>query len=153
MNIISWGGNKIMSNKHDKSMITRRDLIIKSLETGGLALGMCAAGQLRFLLPDISNSCAANTRLPNFIIIYCDDLGYGDLGCYGSRAILTPNIDRMAADNSQMCHSNIFFTLFINDGHAFDPFFITWEFFPHLIQEMIIDLKYYFQVSRQQIGK
>lgn len=34
---------------------------------------------------------------PNFIIINADDLGYGDLACYGSRAIKTPNIDRMAA--------------------------------------------------------
>ncbi|HPK46128.1 MAG TPA: sulfatase-like hydrolase/transferase, partial [Spirochaetota bacterium] len=34
--------------------------------------------------------------LPNIIIILADDMGYGDLGCYGSRAINTPNIDRLA---------------------------------------------------------
>jgi arylsulfatase A len=34
----------------------------------------------------------------NFVIIYCDDLGYGDLGCFGATDILTPNIDRMASD-------------------------------------------------------
>ncbi|GAB2542308.1 arylsulfatase A-like enzyme [Gracilibacillus alcaliphilus] len=35
---------------------------------------------------------------PNFIIFYCDDLGYGDLGCYGSDEIKTPNIDQLASD-------------------------------------------------------
>ncbi|GAB2564120.1 sulfatase-like hydrolase/transferase [Gracilibacillus alcaliphilus] len=33
---------------------------------------------------------------PNFIIIYADDLGYGDLGCYGSQNIKTPHIDSIA---------------------------------------------------------
>ena len=35
---------------------------------------------------------------PNIIFIMADDLGYGDLGCYGQRQILTPNIDRLAVD-------------------------------------------------------
>jgi arylsulfatase/arylsulfatase A len=35
---------------------------------------------------------------PSFVIILCDDLGYGDLGCYGSTTIRTPNVDRMAAE-------------------------------------------------------
>ncbi|MDY7396322.1 arylsulfatase [Aureibaculum sp. 2210JD6-5] len=33
---------------------------------------------------------------PNIIIIYADDLGYGDLGCYGAKGVETPNIDRLA---------------------------------------------------------
>ena len=33
---------------------------------------------------------------PNFVIIFCDDLGYGDVGCFGASDISTPHIDGMA---------------------------------------------------------
>ncbi|MEM9825011.1 MAG: sulfatase [Planctomycetota bacterium] len=33
---------------------------------------------------------------PNFVVIFCDDLGYGDLSCYGHPTIQTPNLDQMA---------------------------------------------------------
>lgn len=37
-------------------------------------------------------------KRPNVIIFYCDDLGYGDLGCYGSDAMKTPHLDRLAGE-------------------------------------------------------
>jgi arylsulfatase A-like enzyme len=41
---------------------------------------------------------AGKSQPPNVIIIFADDLGYGDLGCYGHPTISTPNLDRMAAE-------------------------------------------------------
>jgi len=38
---------------------------------------------------------------PNVVLILCDDLGYGDIGCYGSKAVKTPNIDRMAQSGAR----------------------------------------------------
>ena len=42
--------------------------------------------------------CAAPAPKPNVIVIFTDDQGYGDLGCYGSPNIETPNIDRLASE-------------------------------------------------------
>ena len=45
-----------------------------------------------------SRAAQAQRRGPNIIWIMADDLGYGDLGCYGQEKIQTPNIDRLAAE-------------------------------------------------------
>ncbi|GAB5404019.1 MAG: arylsulfatase [Aureliella sp.] len=42
------------------------------------------------------------SRRPNLIYIMADDLGYGDLGCYGQERIITPNIDRLAAEGMKL---------------------------------------------------
>lgn len=41
---------------------------------------------------------ASMVRPPNFVVIFCDDLGYGDLSCYGNKAFSTPHLDRMAKE-------------------------------------------------------
>ncbi len=46
----------------------------------------------------VSGKALAANPQPNIVFILADDLGYGDLGCYGQPIIQTPNLDRMAAE-------------------------------------------------------
>jgi arylsulfatase A len=49
-----------------------------------------------------STAWAADTeRPPNFIVIFADDLGYGDLGCFGHPTISTPQLDRLASEGQR----------------------------------------------------
>jgi len=41
-------------------------------------------------------------KQPNFIIIFTDDMGYGDLGCFGNKLNSTPNIDRLAEEGIRL---------------------------------------------------
>ena len=50
------------------------------------------------LAPAIAN---AQGQKPNIIFVLCDDMGWGDLACYGQQYISTPNIDRLAAQGMQ----------------------------------------------------
>src|SRR3954465_3804656 len=42
---------------------------------------------------------------PNVVFILADDLGWGDLGCYGQTKIRTPNIDRLAKEGMRLPHA------------------------------------------------
>ncbi len=46
----------------------------------------------------VSPEAAAQERLPNIVLMYVDNLGYGDLGCYGNPDIRSPRIDRLAQE-------------------------------------------------------
>tara|TARA_R110002096_G_scaffold212352_8_gene399842 strand:- start:3418 stop:4803 length:1386 start_codon:yes stop_codon:yes gene_type:complete len=45
---------------------------------------------------------AAGERKPNFIIIFTDDQGYGDLSCFGGKHVNTPRLDQMAAEGAKL---------------------------------------------------
>ena len=58
-----------------------------------------SATQLVYVLSlALTPLCHAAETPPNVVLIFADDLGYGDLGCYGATKVQTPNIDRLAAE-------------------------------------------------------
>src|SRR5262245_21380509 len=50
----------------------------------------------------LSAPVAAGEPLPNLVLLFADDLGYGDLGCAGHPTIRTPHLDRLAAQGLRM---------------------------------------------------
>ena len=50
---------------------------------------------------------ATAAEKPNIVLIYIDDLGYGDVGCYGCPDIPTPNIDQLATEGVRCTASYI----------------------------------------------
>jgi arylsulfatase A len=71
---------------------------------------------LVFLLCSCGEKSNTSTvsALPNIVFIFADDLGYGDLGCFGATAIATPNIDRIATEG-------IKFTSFLSASPVCSP--------------------------------
>jgi arylsulfatase A-like enzyme len=55
-------------------------------------------GLILAIAPLVAAYPAEPASRPNFVFILADDLGYGDLGCYGQQRILTPALDRLAAE-------------------------------------------------------
>ena len=63
-----------------------------------LLIGMALVVLCALAVADASAEGAALPRLPSIVFVLADDLGFGDLGCYGQKKIRTPNLDRLAAE-------------------------------------------------------
>lgn len=78
------------------------------LRMAGVSVGTLAIGTWVRMVQ------GAAVQRPNFIFIFADDLGWGDLSCYGNRQIRTPNLDRLAKQGT-------LFTQFYVNGSVCSP--------------------------------
>src|SRR5215471_21211026 len=79
-----------MCNKN-QPVRTEQSNQISTVTAGGILVNFVIIAAFAF------NTATAQTK-PNIIFIQADDLGYGDLSCYGQRKFKTPNVDRLAAE-------------------------------------------------------
>ena len=79
--------------------VSRRKFM-QSAAAGAAAIGLARAGIAA------EAEAGAGTR-PNIVFVMVDDMGYANLGCYGSKAVRTPNLDRMASEGMRFtdCYS------------------------------------------------
>jgi len=77
----------MICNQHEKMKRTRREF-----------LKIAGVGLTDLTLLSQLTSCGKVRKKPNIILILADDLGYGELGCYGQKIIQTPHIDQLAAE-------------------------------------------------------
>ncbi|QDT07866.1 Arylsulfatase [Rubripirellula lacrimiformis] len=83
-------------------MISCRSKFLHDLATSAVGCGMA----LMFVLGAIGTARGADqaSDRPNIVFILADDLGYGELGCYGQQKIRTPHIDSLARDGMTFLH-------------------------------------------------
>jgi arylsulfatase A-like enzyme len=67
---------------------------------------LALASLVVLLMPPYLPAADPPAPRPNVIILLADDLGYGDLGCFGHPTFQTPNLDRMAAEGARLTHFN-----------------------------------------------
>lgn len=72
----------------DRTIYPGADLMPLASRIGALALVFLSSATV----------LAAAPARPNVVLIYADDLGYGDVGCYGARCVETPSVDRLARE-------------------------------------------------------
>ena len=84
-------------------MINRRNFLLSV----GASLAAPSLGAMEIPAEQASHQPSASNppAKPNFVVMICDDLGYGDLGSYGSK-LQTPNLDAMAREGMRFTHFN-----------------------------------------------
>jgi arylsulfatase A-like enzyme len=63
-------------------------------------------GKLLWIMSIASTGLAAAASQPNIVVIYADDLGYGDVSCYGATKIKTPSIDKVAREGRRFTNAH-----------------------------------------------
>ncbi len=63
-----------------------------------VVLGILIAGTVQAATDPSSPKGYVGTSKPNIVVVYVDDLGYGDVSCYGATEVQTPAIDKLAAE-------------------------------------------------------
>lgn len=76
-----------------KKRITRREFVGSAVAASALAAGVSAKG------------AGPQARRPNVLYVMADDLGWGDLSCYGRPDYRTPNLDRLASEGTRFTHA------------------------------------------------
>jgi arylsulfatase len=87
---------KLWSDKYDfkGGIMTGRKMKRREfLRAAGMGAAAFSAGGVLGL-----SACSTGRKLPNIVLIFIDDLGYGDLGCFGAEGWKTPHIDRLAEE-------------------------------------------------------
>ena len=82
-------------------MMNRRDFLRSA---GALTLGL--ASPLATASQPKHDAVRGDSR-PNFLFIFADDLGYGDLGCYGHPYARTPHLDKLASEGTRFTHAYV----------------------------------------------
>jgi len=75
------------------------NITCKNIKLVPYSIGLITAASLQV-------GCNQASDTPNIIIIYADDLGYGDISCYGATSVSTPNIDRVASQGLRFTNAH-----------------------------------------------
>lgn len=81
------------------SFLKKFDTVLRAPITYSAAVWLTA---FSWLLLAVGAVADAQQQPPNIVIIFADDLGYGDLSCYGATKIATPNMDRLAREGMKL---------------------------------------------------